>query len=164
MMKTIIITFTFINEKGIKRTVKFPMDSKYYKDLHDLSVPKDERDRVLLDEYRWYCDEHNRKKHEVPMIQDEDGKDIEKADNSPTVLEQMIEGEETNARNTLIHNLIQKLTSKQQKAIELVYFKNMKQEAAAREMGITQPSLNGLIKYALERMKKEISKSFKKVL
>ena len=64
----------------------------------------------------------------------------------------------------LIHNLIQKLTSKQQKAIELVYFKNMKQEAAAREMGITQPSLNGLIKYALERMKKEISKSFKKVL
>lgn len=152
----IIIKFTFTNDKGIEKTVSFPFDSNYYKDLHHPSVSKEQRDEILLSYYREYCDEHNRKKHEVQMMVDDEGYEIEKADDSPTVLELMIEDEETNARNSLINRLIQILTLKQRKAIELVFFKSMKQEDAAKLMNISQPAIHKLISTALNRMKKEI--------
>ena len=154
MQKLTKVTFTFTNKKGEEKTVTFPMDSKYYKDLFDPSISKEQRNEVLLIEYREYCKEQKYQRRHVSFLEDEDGNYFEPADDSISYLDQMIIDEEKEELHNKLMNLLSQLSKKQSKAMILIYIEDLKQEEAAKRMGITQSSLSTLLKNAKKNLEK----------
>ena len=57
-----IVYLTFINKKGIQKTVKFPMRKDYYDDICKLT--EDEQFKWLLENYKYYnAEKYQEKKH-----------------------------------------------------------------------------------------------------
>lgn len=57
-----IVYLTFINKKGIQKTVKFPMRKSYYDDICKLDVA--EQFKWLLENYKYYnAEKYQEKKH-----------------------------------------------------------------------------------------------------
>ena len=156
--KTTIVIFTFINSKGLEKTVKFPMDEKYYKDLFHPSVTKEQRDEVLLSEYREYCKEQKYQRRHVSFLEDEDGNYIEPADDSITYLDQMIIDEEKKDLHNKLMDLLNQLSKKQSQAIILIYINGLKQKDAAKQMNIAENTFSELIKRAQKSLEKLIGK------
>ena len=153
-----IITFTFTNKKGEEKTVTFPMDSKYYKDLFDPSISKKQRDEVLLFEYREYCKEQKYQRRHVSFLEDEDGNYFEPADDSISYLDQMIIDEKKEELHNKLMNLLNQLSKKQSKAMILFYIDGLKQKDAAKQMNIAENTFSELIKRAQKSLEKLIGK------
>ena len=47
-----IVYLTFINKKGVTKTVKFPMRKSYYDDI--CKLPESEQFKWLLENYKYY--------------------------------------------------------------------------------------------------------------
>lgn len=57
-----IVYLTFINKKGMKKTVKFPMRKSYYDDI--CKLPESEQFKWLLENYKYYnAEKYQEKKH-----------------------------------------------------------------------------------------------------
>lgn len=158
MNKLIKVTFTFTNKKGEEKTVTFPMDSKFYKDLFDPSITKEQRDEVLLYEYRDYCKEQKYQRRHVSFLEDEDGNYIEPADDSISYLDQMIIDEEKKDLHNKLMDLLNQLSKKQSQAMILIYINGLKQKDAAKQMNIAENTFSELIKRAQKSLEKLIGK------
>ena len=153
-----LITFTFTNKKGEEKTVTFPMDSKFYNDLFDSSITKEQRDEVLLYEYREYCKEQKYQRRHVSFLEDEDGNYIEPADDSISYLDQMIIDEEKKDLHNKLMNILNQLSKKQSQAMILIYIDGLKQKDAAKQMNINEASFSKLISRAKEELEKIVGK------
>ena len=158
MQKLTKVTFTFTNKKGEEKTVTFPMDSKFYNDLFDSSITKEQRDEVLLYEYREYCKEQKYQRRHVSFLEDEDGNYIEPADDSISYLDQMIIDEEKKDLHNKLMNILNQLSKKQSQAMILIYIDGLKQKDAAKQMNINEASFSKLISRAKEELEKIVGK------
>lgn len=143
-----IISFTFINKKGITKTVHFPFDKKYYEDLFDSSVSEELRNEVLLYEYREFVRERNYHKKVISWPLDENGNPIEIADDEPTMAEILEREEELKDAKTIVEKILEKMNPKQREAYVKVHFEGMKRKDVAKEMGIKENSFSDLLKRA----------------
>lgn len=57
-----IVELTFVNKKGIQKTVRFPMKKSYYEDICELK--EEEQSKWLIENYKYYtADKYQEKKH-----------------------------------------------------------------------------------------------------
>lgn len=148
MAKLILITFTFTNKKGEEKKVRFPFDEKYYKDLHHPSVSKEIRDAVLLDYYREHCAELKYRRRVSSMPVDEEGREVDIPDESPSVLDRMIEEEEANNQRAVIDSILAQMSAKQREAYKKVHLEGKSNNEAALEMDIKKNTFSELLKRA----------------
>ena len=153
-----LITFTFINKKGVAKTVTFPMDSKYYKDLFDPSISEEQRNEVLLFEYRQYCENQKYARRHISFSEDEEGNTLEPSSNEPTALERLIRQDEFERQHKILTDLLAKLSSKQSKAIILIYIDNKSVKDAAQEMNIKKAAFSRLLSRAKEELERIVGK------
>lgn len=161
MAKTILIDFTFVNKKGVTKTVRFPFDEAYYKDLHDPSVPEEVRNSILMEYYKDYCDDINYHKHICSMPVNDEGVEIEFADPEPTILEKMTAEEEKALAETVMHQILSEMTAKQRDAFVKVRLEGKKKRQAALEMGIKENTFNELYKRAEESFERILAEKMK---
>ena len=160
--KNVLVSFTFINKKGESKTVTFPFDEKYYHDLFDPSISEEQRNYVLLDYYREFCKERKIARREFRFGVDEDGNEIEPVDpNSESYLDQMIEDEIKKERHEKLMKLLNQLSDKQCRAMILIYIDGLKQEEAAKKLGISQQAISKLVNKAIENLEKMTGRKIK---
>lgn len=99
-MAFIYVRFVFVNKKGEKKSVRFPMDERSYEAYHDPSVPKEWTNRMMLQEYREYCAERKYRSKCVQIPVRKDGTEMEIPDPSPSIVEIIIQREEEEMRRS----------------------------------------------------------------
>lgn len=155
--KNIYVEFTFINKKGIKKTVHFPMDKQSYDAYHDPSVPEEWTNRMMLEEYREYCAEQNYRKKVMPWPVDNHGNEIEFPCEEPTIEERMEEQEERKEKMSIIERILSLMPLKQRIAFALVELEGLSQRQAAKEMKINEASFSKLYRRAKKRFEQILS-------
>ena len=157
-MAFIYVRFAFVNKKGEKKSVRFPMDERSYEAYHDPSVPKEWTDMMMLQEYHEYCDErkHRRKFVQIPV--GKDGNEIEIPDPSPSIVEVLIQREEAEMRRSAMSSILKKLPPRQREAFILVHQEGMRSIDAARKMGISKSTFSEHLHKAEEAVERIIEK------
>lgn len=153
-----IITFKFTNKYGQLKTVKFPMDSKFYNDLFDPSISEEQRNEVLLYEYRQYCADQKYARKHTTFAEDEEGNVLEPASNEPTIVDRLIKEDEYQRQHKMLMSILSKLSKKQSKVLILIYIDNKSQNDAAEEMNIKKAAFSRLLKRAQEELEKLVGK------
>lgn len=157
-MSKVKVELEFTNKKGVNKKVTFPMDKKYYEDLQNPEITEDMRKETMLYEYRKYCKDRKYARRHQSFKLDDDGNYIEPADENQTCLEAMIEKQEADEKHEKLMNLLYKLTKKQCQAMILVHIVGLKQEEAAKELGISQPAMSKLLKNAMKNLERIVGR------
>lgn len=159
MANKIFVNFAFTNKKGEKKNVRFPMDKQSYDAYYDPSVPAEWTEKMMLIEYKEYCDE---KKHERRMARfpvDDEGREIDIPDPDSMNLAEKIASEidESHKRSVMLEILMM-LPPKQREAFSKVRLQGMKSIDAAKEMGIAKNTFSEHLSRAEKAIEKIIGK------
>lgn len=136
------VIFSFTNKKGEIKTVFFVMDKNTYDVYHDPTVPKEWTEKMMLDEYREYCQEQKYKRRVIAWPVDKDGKELDIPDkDNLSPLESLIEEEKVKENKNKIKNILKQLTEKQRQVFEKVYIEEKQPMDVAKELGISKSAL-----------------------
>ena len=151
-MKKIKIKFTFVNNKNQRKTVEFYIDEQYYKDLHHPSISEEVRNECLLAEYRMWCGDDKYSRKHVRFAVDDNGKDIEGADdNQLSPNEQYLKTKTYNEQHQMLMDYISQIKSeKQRQAFIYIYIDGLKSSEACKLMNISRSSFSELLSNAVK--------------
>ena len=157
-MAIIKVEFKFINKNGVEKNVHFFMDEKKYNAYHDPSVPKELTQEKMIDEYHEYCKEQKYRRMYTQFPVDDEGREIDIPDNTPSIADQMIELECKEKIRAIVDETLKKLTPKQREAFIKVHFEDKKSSDASKEMGINKSTFSEHLKKAELSFEKIINK------
>ncbi len=146
-MANIKVKFSYINEKGVYRTVSVLIDEGLNKDLEKVS--EEERINYLREEYLWQCKEqmHRRKSASLQKFYP-DGNDLELADTYQT---------ERKDTYDQVEEILSSINSDYDRELIVMYYLDgMTQEDIAKKLGITK----GTVSKQLAKIIAEIKNNF----
>lgn len=136
MENKIKVYHTFINKKGQLKKVHFLMDKQTYQVLQQVS--KEERDKYMLEEYRWFCKEqkHKRRKQSINTFSDED---VELTTLASTDIVKTISYEEEK-----VAEIFRLLNDDEKQLIIWIYYEKLSQEEVAKIYNCSQQKVSYL--------------------
>lgn len=137
-MAKIYVIFEFVNKKGKKRRVRFPMEKQSYEIYHSPSVPEEWTQRMMLEDYKEYCSQKRYEKKVCRFPVDEDGNDVDFADPDSTNFVDKIDEEEK--EKILMEKILKQIPPRQREAFCKVHLEGMKSIDAAKSMKILKSS------------------------
>lgn len=139
MATKIFVNFAFTNKKGEKKNVRYPMDKQSYDAYHDPSVPAEWTEKIMLIEYKEFCDEKKCEKRITRFPVNDEGRKIDIPDPDSLNFAEKIASDidESNKRSVMLEILMM-LPPKQREAFSKVRLQGMKSNDAAKEMGIAK--------------------------
>lgn len=153
MAREIYVKVEILTKKNEVKVEGFFMDKQMYEAILTLSV--EEQRRYFAEEYYDY--EANRRYHRRIVSldrEDEDGKLQDIPDNSPTVLENILE----ELRIQEIKDAVAKLTERQQEFVRLIYHEGKSQIEVAEIYGITESAVS----HAMDRIHNSLRRFLQK--
>ena len=161
MTNKIFITIEFVNDKGELKKVTFPFDEQYYKDLFDESISEEQRNEILLYEYRMYCSDRKYQRKHRPFF-DNDKFDVECKEADPC--EKLIKSDEENRNKLQLELWLNQLKPRHKEAITLVYIEGLKQREAMVIMNMKEAAFSRLLKRAESALEEIIGKKIFNIL
>ena len=140
------VVLYFVNNKGLKKCVKFYIDKKSYDLLFDKSIAIEERQKYLIDEYHEYERERYYKRKHISL---------DSIDNLVFSPESSVFYEIDYAE---LKEAINKLSPMQKEIIKRVYFEGKKQHKVAKELNVSKGTVSITLKRALVNLKKSLQK------
>lgn len=148
MLAKIIVEYSFVNKKGIRKKVKFPMDKKSYEVYQDKRLTPEWRDKMMMLEYKDYCDERNYKKR-CSLLISFDNCLLDEESNSNNLDEL---GKEM--QKQYLRFLISKLTKLQKEIITKLYYEEKRPREVAKEINTSVYAVSMVRKRAILSLKR----------
>ena len=147
--RKIKVYLTFTNKKGIKKKVHFLMDKETYMMLQKVS--EEERDKYMLEEYRWFCKEqkHQRRTQSINSFYDEDGELI--IDSGEEAIKTLSYDEE------LVQKMLESLSEMERNIMILIYFEKYTQGEVAKIYNCSQQKVSYIHNKIIEKLRKNFS-------
>ena len=143
----ILVEYSFVNKKGIRKKVKFPIDKESYEVYQDKRITPVWRDKMMKLEYKDYCDERNYQKRFIALTSNDNYLFEDTADDN-------LEKINKDVQRQYLRFLISKLTSSQRKVIHKLYYEEKKPGDVAKELNITVYAVSMLSKRAILSLKR----------
>lgn len=141
-----MVEYSFVNKKGVRKKVKFPIDKESYEVYQDKRITPTWRDRMMKLEYKDYCDERNYKKRFITLTSSENYLFEDLSDDNLDKIKKDVQRQ-------YLRFLISKLTSSQRKVIDKLYYEEKKQIEAAKELNMTINSVSNIKRRAILALK-----------
>lgn len=143
------VYLTFINKKGQLKKVHFLMDKKTYIMLQEVS--QEEREKYMLEEYRWFCKEqkHYRRTQSINSFYDE---------NCELSIDDGYNSIDKNLNSMLIKEIIDSLSADDRKIIIMYYFKNITQLEIAKHFNMSERTVRRKLSNIIEVLRKKYKK------
>ena len=140
------VYLTFINKKGQTKKVHFLMDEKAYEMLRKIS--QEEREKYLLEEYRWFCKEqkHRRRTQAINSFYDKDGE---------LSIDDGYDHTDNLYKGMLIKEMLNSLTPKDRELIIMYYFENITQPEIAKHFNVSERTIRRRITNIINDLKEK---------